>query len=485
MALYTLSNTAGRGFNLSNSENGLLLFEGDSSVTHTLLSDDDSTLVYRVEGSAIYDTLLVEYVDLDGTVTFNKITYANGGVPLVDLTHLKLTTTKTQLVSLSWFVGLNNDWDTFNGSIHDDVLRADTENDYLFGWGGNDALFGDANNDTLIGGSGDDTLDGGSGDDVAFYDLERAYFQVKDLGNGTVRILDMSLVDGTDILSNIEFVEFRDGKYSMASLLADPPPPIPPARYEVKKPLDVKEGADLVFTIERTGTAIFQETVSFALTGSATFGKDYIAQPLNVTFQSGERAKTITLSTVQDGVAETFETVTLRLTGTTNGGQIIGEAATAGLVNIDETIRGNSKSNTLKGFEGNDKLYGNGGNDKLYGGTGNDQLNGGAGKDAFYFDTLPHSRSNKDKIQDFNVVDDVIRLDNAVFSNVGRDGALKASAFWSNNTGKAHDRSDRIIYDKDSGILYYDADGSGKGAAVAFATISKHLSLTYKDFYVV
>ena len=35
------------------------------------------------------------------------------------------------------------------------------------------------------------------------------------------------------------------------------------------------------------------------------------------------------------------------------------------------------------------------------------------------------------------------------------------------------------------GVLYYDADGTGKGASVAFATISKNLALTNKDFFVI
>ena len=92
---------------------------------------------------------------------------------------------------------------------------------------------------------------------------------------------------------------------------------------------------------------------------------------------------------------------------------------------------------------------------------------------------------NKDAIKDFRVVDDTIHLDNAAFTKVGANGWLKSSAFWANNTGKAHDSSDRIIYDKDSGVLYYDADGTGKAGGVAFATISKNLALTYKDFYVI
>jgi Ca2+-binding RTX toxin-like protein len=70
-------------------------------------------------------------------------------------------------------------------------------------------------------------------------------------------------------------------------------------------------------------------------------------------------------------------------------------------------------------------------------------------------------------------------------TKVGANGTLKSSAFWTNTTGKAHDKDDRIIYDKDSGVLYYDADGSGKGAAVVFVTIAKKLAMTNKDFYVI
>jgi len=149
------------------------------------------------------------------------------------------------------------------------------------------------------------------------------------------------------------------------------------------------------------------------------------------------------------------------------------------------TLNGTSRSDVLKGYGGNDKIYGHDGNDFLFGGTGNDTLYGGKGKDAFVFDTKPNSRTNKDAIKDFKVVDDTVRLDNAVFTKVGKNGTLKSSAFWANNTGKAHDKDDRIIYDKDSGVLYYDADGNGKGSAVAFATISKKLAMTNKDFYII
>jgi hypothetical protein len=50
---------------------------------------------------------------------------------------------------------------------------------------------------------------------------------------------------------------------------------------------------------------------------------------------------------------------------------------------------------------------------------------------------------------------------------------------------KAKDKNDYIVYDKAKGVLYYDADGSGKGAAVKFAQIKKGLAIDHKDFFIV
>lgn len=150
-----------------------------------------------------------------------------------------------------------------------------------------------------------------------------------------------------------------------------------------------------------------------------------------------------------------------------------------------DIVVGGAGVDRLSGGLGADVLKGGGGNDFLYGGLGNDKLYGGSGKDSFVFDTKPNKTTNKDTIVDFSVKDDTIRLDNAVFTKAGANGAFKSGAFWASTSGKAHDASDRIIYDTDGGQLYYDADGSGKGAAVQFAQLSKNLMMTYKDFYIV
>ena len=67
---------------------------------------------------------------------------------------------------------------------------------------------------------------------------------------------------------------------------------------------------------------------------------------------------------------------------------------------------------------------------------------------------------------DFDVRYDMIYLENAIFKAVGSSTKLSKAAFWASKSGKAHDYSDRIIYDTDGGQLYYDPDGAGRAAAV-------------------
>ncbi|MGD9978957.1 MAG: calcium-binding protein, partial [Hyphomonadaceae bacterium] len=110
---------------------------------------------------------------------------------------------------------------------------------------------------------------------------------------------------------------------------------------------------------------------------------------------------------------------------------------------------------------------------------GSDRLAGGAGADAFVFSTALGA-GNVDEITDFSVVDDTIQLDRSIFTAIG-SGALDPDAFHIGSA--AADAEDRIVYNSATGALYYDADGSGAGAAVLFATLSTGLALTQADFF--
>ena len=152
-----------------------------------------------------------------------------------------------------------------------------------------------------------------------------------------------------------------------------------------------------------------------------------------------------------------------------------------GLKNI---LIGNTASNILDGGTGNDILNSGAGADTLKGGLGNDILTGGAGKDSFVFNTKLGS-TNVDKIRDFNVVDDTIKLENGIFTKLTTIGTLNSAFFKANTDGKAKDNNDYLVYETDTGKLFYDADGNGLGAAILFATIENKASLTYADFTVI
>ncbi|HEY8383648.1 MAG TPA: hypothetical protein VIL09_16015 [Microvirga sp.] len=148
----------------------------------------------------------------------------------------------------------------------------------------------------------------------------------------------------------------------------------------------------------------------------------------------------------------------------------------------------------LTGSKAKDQLTGDAFADRIGGGSGNDVLTGGAGADAFVFDTKLGSaktdrKVNFDAIRDFNVKDDAIWLENAVFTKLGKGSfelapkALNKKFF---SLDKAKDKNDYIIYDKKKGVLSYDADGSGtRHQAVEFASVTKKLALTHNDFFVI
>jgi cysteinyl-tRNA synthetase len=147
---------------------------------------------------------------------------------------------------------------------------------------------------------------------------------------------------------------------------------------------------------------------------------------------------------------------------------------------LADRIDGLGGGDKINGREGNDTLLGGTGNDKLYGGAGKDILTGGSGKDHFIFDTKL-AAGNIDKVTDFSVTDDLLLLDHAIFSKLPA-GSLKASAFIIGT--KAADASDRIIYSSKTGDLFYDADGTGKGAAIQIAQLNPGLKLTADDFLI-
>ena len=151
----------------------------------------------------------------------------------------------------------------------------------------------------------------------------------------------------------------------------------------------------------------------------------------------------------------------------------------------NDSLIGGGGVDSITGGAGNDVIVAGDGNDLLFGGLGSDTMTGGAGADSFVFNTAL-GITNIDTIVDFSVVDDTIRLENnGIFTALTTTGTLAAASFVGNSTGVAVDGNDYIVHNTSTGALLYDADGSGVGAAVQFATVAKGLTLTNQDFLII
>ncbi|MEZ0170314.1 hypothetical protein [Microvirga sp. TS319] len=140
-------------------------------------------------------------------------------------------------------------------------------------------------------------------------------------------------------------------------------------------------------------------------------------------------------------------------------------------------------SGAFFGLGGNDRLMGGSGNDTLDGGTGNDTLTGGTGRDTFVFKDRLSKTGNVDRITDYNKTLDSFQLDNKYMTKLGGPGRLSSSKFVVGKVAKDHD--DHLIYDKGTGKLYYDADGSGGQAQVLIAQFTNKVALTASEFTII
>jgi hypothetical protein len=149
----------------------------------------------------------------------------------------------------------------------------------------------------------------------------------------------------------------------------------------------------------------------------------------------------------------------------------------------NDSLYGNSDNDRLYGSFGDDYLSGGSGDDRLYGEAGADILHSGSGKDVFVYNSIPTGPGNVDTIRDFSVANDTFWLNNRAFAGLGSEGRLKSGVFRTSD--EARDSTNRILYDRDDGVLYYDADGTGASEQVAFAKLSDGLRLTSRDFQVI
>ena len=403
----------------------------------------------------------------------------------------------------------NNGADVLDGWLGDDTLEGGDGIDTLMGWLGNDTLLGgtgadilegEIGNDVLVGGTGADTLDGGDGFDTASY-------------AGSVSEVAITLVDGAatgaggdaqgDVLTNIENLAGSDHDDILTGDTASNMIDGGLGNDTIQGGLGVDiliggaGGVDMLSYVASNTAVTVSLAASTASGGHATSdvisGFEGLIGSSFSDFLTGDAFTNVLMGgaggvdklTGGDGgdiyVIDRNDVVVELGAGT--GIDVIRIGTSYTLLNNFEDLELTgtaSISGTGNGLA--NRLTGNSGNNILNGGLRNDTLVGGAGNDTFVFNTAL-SAANVDTIADFTAVDDTIRLEDAIFTGMAT-GTLAVSGFVANLTGTASDGLDRIIYETDTGRLYFDADGTGNGARVLFATLSNNLVLTNSDFIV-
>jgi Ca2+-binding RTX toxin-like protein len=335
--------------------------------------------------------------------------------------------------------------DVFLGLGEVNRFRGEGGDDWLNGGGANDTLSGGDGNDLLIGGSGADYLSGGTGLDRASYETATASV-IADLSaaSGNSGHAAGDTYNSIENLTGSDFVDRLTGTGAANSIIAG-------------------GGNDLVFGLAGND-GLYGQDGNDTLTGGT--GGDYLsggAGSDRASYASATKAVIASLANPAinsgDAAGDTFNSIE-NLTGST----------------FNDYLSGSSAANAINGGAGNDVIRGY---------AGNDMLTGGAGIDTFVYNTTLNASTNVDTITDYSAAADTIQIDNAVFTALTATGVLAAAAFRANTTGLAQDSSDRIIYETDTGELYYDANGSASGGGILFAKVSAGLALTNADFVVI
>ena len=256
---------------------------------------------------------------------------------------------------------------------------------------------------------------------------------------------------------------------------------------------DAAVDASVSFAEVGAGTLALRDADHFSGT-VAGFGTDDTLDLGDVTFGAGTTFVFASDATGNGGVLSVSDGTTtsqITLQGTYTAAGFHATADAVGGTGI--TYDGAPSAQRLVGGAGDDVLIGGRGGDTLSGGAGHDLLIGGGGNDTFVFDAAPGAGSVA-TIRDFGANGDAdqIALSHAVFAGLlTTSGALDAGDFASVSDGSGATAllgaGQHLIYDSQTGSLYYDADGadtvSGRDLLAIIGTTS-HPLIGVGDFTV-
>lgn len=382
------------------------------------------------------------------------------------------------------------------GNALDNRIDGNAANNSLYGKGGDDRLNGGLGKDTLIGGTGDDRYYVDSTTDTITEDFNQGSDTIYSTVNYTLgknlENLTLTGSSATDGIGNAlgNSIEGNDANNYLDGgngndYLSD-------YEYYDSDTLVGGAGNDYMYSISNATleggagndslTSAGGENSLIGGTGNDTYIVEKTTDTIVESLNGG-------VDTVKSSVSYTLDDnlENLTITSASNSISAYGNALD-NIINID--IGDPDVSSYLFGDAGNDHLSGGGGAKTLDGGTGkdtlesafsNDTLTGGAGGDIFSIRFV--SSNSIGTITDFSVVDDSIFVSADGFGgDLTRDAGITTEQFVVGTA--AADANDRFIYNKNTGALFFDSDGTGGSGQVQFALLSKGLAISHADIFV-
>ncbi len=484
---------------------------------------DTSTgrLYYDADGTGAGGAALI--ATLQGAPVFvaSDISVTNQDAPVPGL-HVVMTPSQN-------FLRTADGPDTIEGSSAGDWVLARAGDDRILGGGGNDTLTGEEGNDTLDGGAGNDGLSAGIGNDSFVFSAAPGAANADSIGDFTSGadkiVLDAAVMGALGAQGDFAPADARFYAAAGASAGHDADDADDRVVYNTTTGqlwYDADGSgsgvAQLIATLQgnpalaATDISVINGTTgggSGTITGTpgndvlnGTPGDDTIDGLGGADTMNGALGNDTYFVTAGDVINDTggIDTIVSGITWTLGAAienlTLTGTATTSGIGNtLANTIQGSAGNNflqgdagmdTVVGGAGNDTMGGNGDIDWLEGGIGNDTVSGGGGQDHFVF--RESGAANADVVTDFAGNWDDLRLDHNAFADAGALGKFAAGDgrfFAGAGATGGHDANDRVVYNTSTGQLYYDADGSGAGAAQLVATLQGTPAVAATDITVI
>jgi len=187
------------------------------SITDTNLGDTTYTITNHQQIQTIVDSGGTDTLDLSAVLHKSIVDLTPGSLSSVGYATeaeqeaywatqgYTLSAVQSTITTSDLFTGEDNFGIAFSATIEN-----------IIGSEGDDQFTGNTANNQITGNGGDDTINGGDGNDTVIFSGRYADYTIS--GTSTITVVDgTSDRDGTDTLTNVEFLQFSDQTYNLSS----------------------------------------------------------------------------------------------------------------------------------------------------------------------------------------------------------------------------------------------------------------------------